>query len=277
MPATSSFAFNVNTPVAAPTSVPVKSARNRQCGGKASLFDANDDFDTIPLAERRRRKRCHVKEPITPDNVDFCLAGSSVVDPLLHLEDLPPLPSSPTLATSKVASQDPSEPSSEEVTVEVLAEGYAPWASVQPHSPPLPKTINQKDFPAINISAYSMAVESESPPGSSPQSNYRNNNNISTESEIPPVSSPAIVSYHDKDSHDKHNDIDLGSDTPPVSSSANYGTSHLEPISPVPHTEAGAVIDSDESSNSPESLCDTRALQLMFPTLSVFHFLENEF
>ena len=136
VPVASSFAFNVNASVAVPTSVPFKSTRNRQCGGKASLTDVDDDLDNIPLAERRRRKRRRTNEHTTSDDIDFCLAGSSVVDPLLHLEDLPPLPSSPTLATSEVASQAPSEPSSEEVTVEVLAEGYAPWASAMPHSPP---------------------------------------------------------------------------------------------------------------------------------------------
>ena len=123
-----------------------------------------------------------------------------------------------------------------------------------------------------------MTVESESAPGSSSQSTNRINNNISAESEIPPVSSLAIVPYHDKDSHDKNNDINLGSDTPPVSHSSNYGTSHLAPISPdPPRVEAGAVTDANASSSSPESPRDTGALQLMFPTLPVFHFLENEF
>ena len=151
VPVASSFAFNVNASVAAPTSVPVKSARNRKSGGKASLFDVDDDFDNIPLAERRRRKRRRLNEHTTSGDIDFCLAGSSVVDPLLHLEDLPPLPSSPTLATSEVALQEPSKQSSEEVKAEVLAEGYAPWASAQPHSSPLPSTNNQKDFPAKKI------------------------------------------------------------------------------------------------------------------------------
>ena len=127
VPVTSTFAFNVNASVAAPTSVPVKSDSSRQCGGKASHFDADDDLDNIPLAERRRRKRRRLKEPTTTsDDVDFCLAGSSVVYPLLHLEDLPPLPSSPTLATTEVASQEPSKQPSEEVKAKVLAEGYAP-------------------------------------------------------------------------------------------------------------------------------------------------------
>ena len=278
VPVASSFAFNVNASVAAPTSVPFKSARNRQCGGKASLTDVDDDLDNIPLAERRRRKRRRVNEPTTSDDIDFCLAGSSVVDPLLHLEDLPPLPSSPTLATSEVASRDSSVPSSEEVTVEVLAEGYAPWASAQPHSSPLPNTNNQKDFNVTN-NKYSTAVESESPPGSSSQpNNHINNNNIPAGSEIPPVSSLALVPYHDPDGHDSHNDIHLGSDTPRVSSSRIHGPSTLEPISPAsPSVEAVAVIDSSESSHSPESLRDTGALQLMFPTSPVFHFLENEF
>ena len=121
-------------------------------------------------------------------------------------------------------------------------------------------------------------MESESPPGSSSQSNNRYNNNIFAESEIPPVSSLAIVPSHDQNSHDNNNDIYLGSDTPPVSSFSNYSPSTLEPISPAsPSVDAGVVIDSGESSNSPESLCDTGALQLMFPTLPVFHFLENEF
>ena len=277
MPVASSFAFNVNASVAAPTSVPFKSARNRQCGGKASLFDVDDDLDNIPLAERRRRKRRRINEHTTSDDIDFCLAGSSVVDPLLHLEDLPPLPSSPTLATSEVASQQPSKQSSEEVTVEVLAEGYVPCASAQPLSSPLPSTNVQKDFPATK-NIYSTTVESESPPGSSSQLNNRNNNNISAESEIPPVSSLAIVPSHDQDSHDNNNNIVLGSDTPPLSSFSNHGPSTLEPISSAsPSVEAGAVIDSSESSNSPESLRDTGVLQLMFPTLPVFHFLENEF
>ena len=110
-------------------------------------------------------------------------------------------------------------------------------------------------------------MESESPPGSSSQS-INKNNNISAESEIPPVSSLALVSYHDQDGQDNNRDIDLGSDTPPAPSSSIHGPSTLEPISPVsPSVEAGAVIDSGESSNSPESLRDTRALQLMFPTL----------
>ena len=148
VPVASSFAFNVNASVAAPTSVPFKSARNRQCGGKASLTDVDDDLDNTPLAERRRQKRRRVNEHTTSDDIDFCLAGSSVVDPLLHLEDLPPLPSSPTLATSEVASRDPSEPSGEEVMVEVLAEGYAPWSPVQPFPSPLPSTNVQTDFPA---------------------------------------------------------------------------------------------------------------------------------
>ena len=104
------------------------------------------------------------------------------------------------------------------------------------------------------------------------------NNNFVEGSEIPPVSSPALVPYHDPDGHDNHNDIHLGSDTTPVSSSPIHGPSTLEPISPAsPSVEAGAVIDCSESSHSPESLCDTGALQLMFPTLPVFHFLENEF
>ena len=56
------------------------------------------------------------------------------------------------------------------------------------------------------------------------------------------------------------------------------GSRNVEPISPAPPSmEAGAVTDSNESSNSPESLRDTCTLQLMFPTLPVFHFLENEF
>ena len=217
VPVASSFAFNVNASVAAPTSVPVKSARNRKSGGKASLFDVDDDLDNIPLAKRRRRKRHRLNEHTTSDNIDFCLAGSSVVDPLLHLEDLPPLPSSPTLATSEVASQEPSKQSNEKVMAEVLAEGYTPWASAQPHSSPLPSTNNQKDFPAIKINKYSTTVENESPPDSSSQSN--NSNNIFAESEIPPVSSLALVPYHDPDGHDNNNDIVLGSDTPPVSSS----------------------------------------------------------
>ena len=95
VPATPSFAFDVNASAAAPTSVSVKSARHWHFGGKASLSDADDDLDNISLAERRRRKRCCFADPVPPDNVDFCLAGSSVVDPLLHFEDLllflPPL------------------------------------------------------------------------------------------------------------------------------------------------------------------------------------------
>ena len=274
VPVTFSFAFNVNASVAAPTSVPVKSARNRHFGGKASLFDADNDLDNIPLAERRHRKRRRLADPVPPDNVDFCLAGSSVVDPLLHFEDLPPLPSSPTLTTSEVTLEVPSVSPNKEVTVEevtALAEGYAPWASAQPHSSPLPSTNDHKD-PKNN--KHSTTVKSESPPGSSSQSKNSNNNNI-FESEIPPVSSLALVTYRDKDSQDIIPDIDLGSDTSPLSSSIN-GPSNIEPISPAPPSvEAGAVIDSGESSNLPESLQNTRALQLMFPTLTVFHFLEN--
>ena len=278
VPATPSFAFDVNASVVAPISVPAKSARHRHFGGKASLCDADDDLDNVPLAERRRRKRRRLTDSMPSDDVDFCLAGSSVVDPLLHLTDLPPLPSSPTKATSEVTSQEPSVSSSEEITVEVLAEGYAPWASAQSHSSPLPNTNKQKDFNATN-SKYSTTVESESPPGSSSQSNNSiNNNNILAESEIPPVSSLALIPYHDPAGHDNNSDIVLGSDTPPVSSSSNYDPSTLGPISPAPSSvEAGAVTDSDESSNSPESLRDTLALQLMCPTLPVFHFLENEF
>ena len=275
VPASPSFAFDVHASVVTPTSVPAKSAKHRSFGGKAFLFDA--DLEDIPLAERRRRKRHSLTEPVPSDDVDTCLVGSSVVDPLLHFEDMPPLPSSPTLATTEVASK----PSSEEVTIEVLAEGYAPWASTQPLSSPLPSTNDQKDLNAKKQNSknqYSTTVESESPPGSSSQSTNSNNNNISAESEIPPVSSLAIVPYHASDSHDKTDDIVLGSDTPPVSSSSMHGPSTLEPISPAsPSVEAGAVLDSGESSNSPESLRDTRALQLMFPTLPVFHFLENEF
>ena len=119
-------------------------------------------------------------------------------------------------------------------------------------------------------------MESESPSGSSSQS--INNNNISAESKIPPVSSLALVPYHEQDGHDNNQDIDLGSDTPPASSSSIHDPSTLGPISPAPPgVEAGAVIDSGESSNLPESLRDTCALQLMFPTLPVFHSLENEF
>ena len=51
VPVTSSFAFNVNASVAAPTSVPLKSARNRQCGGKASLFDGNVVVSTSILQQ----------------------------------------------------------------------------------------------------------------------------------------------------------------------------------------------------------------------------------
>ena len=126
VPATVSFAFDVNASVAAPTSVPVKSARHRHFGGKASPFDADDDLDNIRLAERHCRKRRRLTEPIPSDDVDFCLAGS-VVDPLLHFEDLPPLPSSPTLTTSEFALEVPSVSPSEEVNIEVLAEGYTPW------------------------------------------------------------------------------------------------------------------------------------------------------
>ena len=278
MPVTPSFSFDARMAFTAPTAKPIKSAKHRSFGAKALLCDTDADFDNISLAERRRRKRRRLTEPVPSDDVDSCLTGSSVVDPLLHLERLPPLPSSPTLATSEVALRDPSVPSSEEVTVEVLAEGYAPWASAQPHSSSLPNTNNQKDFSATSTNIYSMTVESESPPGSSSPSTNRIHNNIPAESEIPPVSSLDIVPYHDKDSHDKNNNINLGSDTPPVSSSSNYGASHLAPISPAPpRVEAGAVTDATASSSSPESLRDTGAPQLMFPTLPVFHFLENEF
>ena len=208
--------------------MPFKSARNRQCGGKASLFDVDDDLDNIPLAERCRRKRRRINDHTKSDDIDFCLAGSSVVDPLLHLEDLPPLPSSPTLATSEVASQEQSKQSGEEVKAEVLAEGYAPWALAQPHSSPLPSTNNPKDFPALKINRNSTTVESESPPGSSSQSH--NSNNIFAESETPPGSSLALI--HDSAGHDNNNDIVLGSDTPPVSSSQIYDPSTLGPISP---------------------------------------------
>ena len=135
MPATSSFTFDANSSFAAATANPLKSAKHRSFGAKALLCDTDADLDDISLADRRRRKRRRLADHIPSDDADFCLAGSSVVDPLLNLEDLPPLPSSPMLATSEVASQDPSEPSSEEVTVEVLAEGYAPWASAMPRSP----------------------------------------------------------------------------------------------------------------------------------------------
>ena len=102
-------------------------------------------------------------------------------------------------------------------------------------------------------------MESESSPGSSSQLNNRNNNHIHAGSEIPPVSSLAIVPYHDKDGHDNKKDIDLGSDTPPVSSSPIHDPSNLGPISPaLPTVKTGAVLDSGESSNSPESLRDTR-------------------
>ena len=88
---------------------------------------------------------------------------------------------------------------------------------------------------------------------------------MSAEREIPPVSSLALVPYHDQDGHDNNQDIDLGSDTPPASSSSIHGPSTLEPSSLAPpRVETGAVIDSSESSNLPESLCDTHALQLMF-------------
>ena len=278
VPVTSSFSFDARMAFTAPAATPIKSAKHRSFGAKALLCDTDADLDNISLAERRRRKRRRLTEPVPSDDVDSCLTGSSVVDPLLDLERLPPLPSSPTLATSEVALRDPSVPSSEEVTVEVLAEGYAPWASAQPHSSPLPNTNNQKDFSATSNNIYSMTVESESPPGSSSPSTNRIHNNIPAESEIPPVSSLDIVPYHDKDSHGKNNNVNLGSDTPPVSSSSNYGASHLAPISPAPPSvEAGAVTDSDESSNSSESLRDTLALQLMCPTLPVFNFLENEF
>ena len=276
MPAISSFAYNAKASVVAPTPVPVKSAKHRSSGGKAPLYD--DDLDDTPLAERRRRKRRRLAETVPSDDVDFCLAGSSVVDPLLHLEALPPLPSSPTLETSAVVSQVPSTPPSEEVTITVLAEGYASWASVQPS--PLPSTTDQTAVHA-NVkhnNTYSRTGESESPPGSSSQSN-NSNNNLSAESEIPPVSSLAIVPYHDLDRHDTNQDTVLGSDTPPVtSSSLPIGSSNVEPISPaLPSVESGAIIDADASSSSPESLRETRALQLMYPTLPVFHFLENEF
>ena len=278
VPATPSFAFDVNVSVAEPTFKPFKSAKHSSFGGKALLFDSDADLDDISLAEPRRRKRRRLTESVPSEDVDFCLAGSSVVGPFLHFEDLPPLPSSPMLATSAVASKVPSKPSSEEVTIKVLAEGYAPWASAQPHSSPLPSTNDQKDLNANENNKYSTTVESESPPGYSSQSNNNNNNNISAESEISPVSSLALVPYHDQDVHDNNQDIDLGSDTPPASSSSIHGPSTLEPSSPAPpRVETGAVIDSSESCNSPESLRDTRALQLMFPTLSVFHFLENEF
>ena len=278
VPATPSFSFDASMAFTAPTARPIKSAKHRSFGAKALICDTDADLDNIPLAERRRRKRRRLTEPVPSEDVDSCLTGSSVVDPLLQLERLPPLPSSPTLATSEVASRDTSIPSSEEVTVEVLAEGYAPWASAQPHSSHLPNANNQKDFSATTTNIYSMTVESESPPGSSSQSTNRINNHISAESEIPPVSSLAIVPYHDTDSHDKNNDIHLGSDTPPVSSSSNYGTSHFAPISPAPpRVEAGAVTDANASSSSPESLRDTEAPHLMFPTLPVFPFLENEF
>ena len=86
------------------------------------------------------------------------------------------------------------------------------------------------------------------------------------------------MTYRDKDSEDIIPDIDLGSDISSLSSSSINGPSNLALISPAPPSvEAGAIIDSGESSNLPESLRDTRALQLMFPTLPVFHFLENEF
>ena len=283
VPATPSFSFDASVASTVPTAKPIKSAKHRSFGAKALLCDTDADLDNISLAERRRRKRRRRKRrrltaPVPSDNVDSCLIGSSVVDPLFHLEQLPPLPSSPTLVTSEVASKALSTPPSEEAVVKVLAEGYVPWVPVLTHSSSLPSTNVQTDFSAPKTNIYSMTVESESPPGSSSQSTNRINNNISAESEIPPVSSLAIVPYHDKGSHDKNNNIKLGSDTPPVSSSSNYGTSHLAPISPAPpRVEAGAVTDSDESSNSPESLRDTRALQLMCPTLPVFHFLENEF
>ena len=276
MPAISSFAYNAKASVVAPTPVPIKSAKHRSSGGKAPLYD--DDLDDTPLAERRRRKRRRLAETIPSDDVDFCLAGSSVVDPLLHLEALPPLPSSPTLETSAVVSQVPSTSPSEEVTITVLAEGYASWASVQPS--PLPSTADQ---PAVHANVqtnniYSRTGESESPPGSSSQSN-NSNNNTSAESQIPPVSSLAIVPYHDLDRHDTNQDTVLGSVPPPVtSSSLPSGSRNVEPISPaLPSVESGAIIDADASSSSPESLRETRALQLMYPTLPVFHFLENEF
>ena len=277
MPATSSFAYDAKASVVAPTPVPLKSAKHRSSGGKALLYD--DDLDDTPLAERRRRKRHRLAETIPSDDIDFCLAGSSVVDPLLHLEALPPLPSSPTLKTSAVVSQVSSKPPSEEVTIGVLSEGYASWASVQPS--PLPSTTDQTALNANvkNNNIYSWTGESESPPGSSSQSNNNSNNNISAESEIPPVSSLAIVPYHDLDSHDTNQDTVLGSDTPPVtSSSLTIGPSNFEPISPaLPSVESGAIIDANASSSSPESLREIRALRLMYPTLPVFHFLEHEF
>ena len=98
------------------------------------------------MAERSCRKPRRLIETVPSDDIDSCLAGSSVVDPLLHFEDLPPLPSFPMLATSAVASKVPSKPPSEEVKIKVLAEGYAPWASAQPHPSPLPSTNVQKDF-----------------------------------------------------------------------------------------------------------------------------------
>ena len=146
VPATPSFAFDVNASVAEPTFKPFKSAKHRSFGSKALLFDSDADLDDISLAVHRRRKCRHLTESVPSEDVDFCLAGSSIVDPLLHFEDLPPLPSSPMLATSAVASKVPSKPSSEEVTIEVVAEGYAPWASAQPHSSPLPSTNDQKDL-----------------------------------------------------------------------------------------------------------------------------------
>ena len=104
-----------------------------------------------------------------------------------------------------------------------------------------------------------MTVESESPPGSTSQSN---NNSIFAESEIPPVSSLALV----------------GSDTPPVSSSLTTGPSNHEPISPAPPSvETGAVIDANASSSSAESLREICAIQLRYTTLPVFHFLDHEF
>ena len=241
MPATP-FAFDVN----ASTAKPFKSAKHRSFGQKALFFDSDGDLDDISLAERRRRKRCRFTETVRSDDVDFCLAGSSVVDPLLHLEDLPPLPSSPTLPTSEVALEVPSVPPSEEVTIGVLADGYTPWASAQRHSSPLPSTTDQKALNANVNNRYSLTVESESPPGSSPQSvNNNNNNSISAESEISPVSSLALVPYHDPDSHDNSQDI-LWSDTPPASSSLTTGPSNLEPISPAPPSvETGAVIDAN--------------------------------
>ena len=190
---------------------------------------------------------------------------------------MPPLPSSPTFTTSAVASQVPSKPPSEEVTIGILAEGYSPWSSAQPS--PLPSTIDQKALNANVNNIYSLTVESESPPGSSPQSvNNRNNNSIPAESEIPPVSSLAIVPYHDPHSHDSNQDIVLGSDTPPVTSSLTIGPSNLEPISPaLPSVETGAIIDANGSSSLLESLREICALQLMYPTLPVFHFLDHEF